>query len=473
MTPHTPELVARLIAEAPGAIDFLEQPRPHPLADILASLPLSDLGLPTTTASALPAAPPLALPILVALGGHSSARTHRPAAMPVGFALVKTMTERLKAGPYARHVDLVTGVRVVGLMHNDDGAVTGVKYAETNNNNNTDAGASSSLPPPTHYLPAAAVLLASGGLTASPALPALAPQLAALHLPMTSGEWASGDAIEFTKALHPHVAGPAAIQVHPTGFVDPANPDAKSRFLAPEALRGSGGKLVGPDGREFVDELDTRDVVARAIHWLPGGTAGLVLDEDAAKRMGPAMKFYQMKKLFIEINNPDNEVDKLNVSVQAALKLYGDDADALCADVLTHTDNFKELVSKSSLPPADTPASPQCASLSTWCAFRSILPEAKRHIQPCTAGPLVSGRWLAAVGPVLHYSMGGLATDARTRVLSEDDKPIAGLFAAGEAAAGVHGANRLGGNSLLECTVFGQVAGKEMLAGMVKLLRRR
>lgn len=61
--------------------------------------------------------------------------------------------------------------------------------------------------------------------------------------------------------------------------------------------------------------------------------------------------------------------------------------------------------------------------------------------------------------PVLHYTMGGLQIDAESRVVDQSGKPIPGLFAAGEVAGGVHGANRLGGSSLLGCVVFGRVSG--------------
>jgi succinate dehydrogenase / fumarate reductase flavoprotein subunit len=64
-----------------------------------------------------------------------------------------------------------------------------------------------------------------------------------------------------------------------------------------------------------------------------------------------------------------------------------------------------------------------------------------------TAGPM-------EVGPTCHYMMGGIRVDAETAQAS-----VPGLFAAGEAAAGLHGANRLGGNSLSDLLVFGRRAG--------------
>ncbi len=58
------------------------------------------------------------------------------------------------------------------------------------------------------------------------------------------------------------------------------------------------------------------------------------------------------------------------------------------------------------------------------------------------------------VGPTCHYMMGGIRVDAETA-----ESTLPGLFAAGEAAAGLHGANRLGGNSLSDLLVFGRRAG--------------
>lgn len=55
--------------------------------------------------------------------------------------------------------------------------------------------------------------------------------------------------------------------------------------------------------------------------------------------------------------------------------------------------------------------------------------------------------------------MGGVEINDASQIIDESGKPIEGLFACGELAGGVHGANRLGGSSLLGCVVFGRVAG--------------
>lgn len=67
--------------------------------------------------------------------------------------------------------------------------------------------------------------------------------------------------------------------------------------------------------------------------------------------------------------------------------------------------------------------------------------------------------------PTVHYNMGGIPTDWRTKVLTQTDEgedvKIPGLYACGEAAcASVHGANRLGANSLLDLVIFGRRAAK-------------
>merc|ERR1711933_154063 len=67
---------------------------------------------------------------------------------------------------------------------------------------------------------------------------------------------------------------------------------------------------------------------------------------------------------------------------------------------------------------------------------------------------------VAIVTPVIHYCMGGLEINDDSEVLGSGGNVIGGLYAGGEAAGGVHGTNRLGGNSLLDCVVFGRVSAR-------------
>jgi succinate dehydrogenase / fumarate reductase flavoprotein subunit len=92
------------------------------------------------------------------------------------------------------------------------------------------------------------------------------------------------------------------------------------------------------------------------------------------------------------------------------------------------------------------------------------IPDAAAHIQRKLPGMYHQFKELAGiditrepmeVGPTTHYIMGGIRVDPDTQQSS-----VPGLFAAGECAAGLHGANRLGGNSLSDLLVFGQRAGE-------------
>ncbi len=69
--------------------------------------------------------------------------------------------------------------------------------------------------------------------------------------------------------------------------------------------------------------------------------------------------------------------------------------------------------------------------------------------------------YVGHVTPVVHYTMGGALFSPEAEVLDSSGRAINGLWAAGEVTGGIHGANRLGGSSLLECVVFGRIAGRK------------
>jgi len=74
---------------------------------------------------------------------------------------------------------------------------------------------------------------------------------------------------------------------------------------------------------------------------------------------------------------------------------------------------------------------------------------------PLTAGPF----YAIAQWPAVHHTMGGLRIDKDAQVVDIWGHPIPKLFAAGEVTGGIHGANRLGGNAIPDCIVFGRIAG--------------
>ena len=78
---------------------------------------------------------------------------------------------------------------------------------------------------------------------------------------------------------------------------------------------------------------------------------------------------------------------------------------------------------------------------------------------------LENGPWVATARQAcVHHTMGGVTIDTETRVLNEAGQPISGLYAAGEITGGIHGANRLGGNAVVDTVVFGKLAGETVVA---------
>lgn len=373
----------------------------------------------------------VALPSVTRLGGHSVDRTHGPAGgAPVGGAVMKAMASLLASDD---RVTVRAGTRATRLTMDDRGAVAGVACE------GEGAGAAAAA------LPADAVVLATGGYAAAPAL--LPPAAAAL--PTTNGPFATGDGLALGRAAGGAVVDLDAVQLHPTAFepaaaaASPAaaSPPSASLFLAPERLRGVGGVLVNAGGDRFVDELERRSVVAAAVADQPGGAAWLVLSPAAAAAYGDgAIGFYVAKGLLARVDG-----------VAGAASFIGGGpavATALAAALASHD-------------AAAAGTEPDRHGRSAFAAGAFGV-EGGVTDRP----PFVVGR----VRPAVHYTMGGLAIDAEGRVLREGgaaNTPVPGLYAAGEVAGGVHGGNRLGGCSLLDCVVFGRGAGGAAVADWV------
>ncbi|MBM6914460.1 FAD-dependent oxidoreductase [Gemmiger formicilis] len=66
--------------------------------------------------------------------------------------------------------------------------------------------------------------------------------------------------------------------------------------------------------------------------------------------------------------------------------------------------------------------------------------------------------------PSIHHTMGGVVINTDTQVLDTEGNAIPGLYAAGEVTGGIHGANRVGGNALVDCITYGRIAGRTVAA---------
>merc|ERR1712012_1027758 len=139
--------------------------------------------------------------------------------------------------------------------------------------------------------------------------------------------------------------------------------------------------------------------------------------------------------------------------------------------VQTHDDHFA--AAKKTEKDPDGGSYPAYPSGKSWDAASGKTGSGKKFYHNIIPGSAVKTEpfYVAIITPVIHYCMGGLEIDVNSLVIGPDG-PIPGLYAAGEVAGGVHGNNRLGGNSLLDCVVFGRVSGKHcaeyMLGGKVK-----
>lgn len=77
---------------------------------------------------------------------------------------------------------------------------------------------------------------------------------------------------------------------------------------------------------------------------------------------------------------------------------------------------------------------------------------------------LENGPWVATPRQAsVHHTMGGVTIDTEARVLDENAKPIPGLYAGGEITGGLHGANRLGGNAVVDTVVFGKLSAETLV----------
>ncbi|MDT6979336.1 flavocytochrome c [Levilactobacillus zymae] len=232
----------------------------------------------------------------------------------------------------------------------------------------------------------------------------------------TNQPGATGDGIALAKAAGAALVDMDQIQVHPT-----VQQDTDHAFLIGEAVRGEGAILVGADGKRFVNELDTRKNVTNAINQLPEKSAYLIFDTGIRSRV-KAVEFYDHIGLVQHGDSIADLAQTLNM-----------DADTLASTVTT----WNQAVAGHN----DTDFGRNMGM--------------DRDI---TAGPF----FVIHIAPAIHYTMGGIKVNAQTQVLKEDGAPLSGLFAAGEVAGGLHGNNRIGGNSIAETVVFGRQAGEQV-----------
>ncbi|WP_338449669.1 flavocytochrome c [Niallia oryzisoli] len=255
-----------------------------------------------------------------------------------------------------------------------------------------------------------AVIVATGGFGANfDMIEKVRPDLAGYVT--TNQEGSTGDGISMIEKLGGTTVDMDQIQVHPTV-------QQEKSYLIGEVVRGEGAILVNAEGKRFHNEMDTRDNVTAAINALPEKNAWLVFDSGVKSR-AKAIEQYE----------------KMGFTVQG--------------------DTIEALAEKMGVPAADLKT-----TLDTWNNAVTNKNDAEFGRTTAMDNALTGAPYYAIkIGPGIHYTMGGVVINTNTEVLNKDGQPIPGLFAAGEVTGGLHGQNRIGGNSVGEIIVFGRQAG--------------
>lgn len=243
---------------------------------------------------------------------------------------------------------------------------------------------------------AKAVILATGGVGKA--------------FTVTSNSWeytADGQALAYDAGAD--LIDMEFVQFHPTGMVWP--PGVRG-ILVTEGVRGEGGILTNSEGKRFMrdylpestkHEFSADDEESK--RWVEAAIAGKKTDDKRPPEL--STRDNVARAIYLEVKegrgSPHGGVF-LDISYQDAARV------------------------RKKLP-------------SMYHQFKDLADV------DITAGPM-------EVGPTMHYIMGGIRVEADTQ-----QTRVPGLFAAGECSGGMHGANRLGGNSLSDLIVFGRLAG--------------
>lgn len=329
-------------------------------------------------------------------GGASVKRIHRPVnaegkTVSVGSYMIPLLEENCKKAG----VQILLNTTANEILTDANGAAAGIKATGSTGETVT--------------VNAKAVVLTTGGFGANlDMVVKYKPELKGFMTTNAAG--IQGQGIEMAEAIGAATVDMDQIQIHPTV-------EANTAALITEGLRGDGAVLINAEGKRFIDEVGTRDVVSAAEIAQTGSYSWLVVDQAMADASSVIQGY--IKKGYTVTGATYEELGKA----------MGVDAAAF-AETMEKWNGYVEAKND-----------PDFGRTS----FANPLNTAPYYAVKVTAG--------------VHHTMGGLKINANTEVLNEKGEVIPGLFAAGEVTGGVHGANRLGGNAVADFTVFGRIAG--------------
>lgn len=329
------------------------------------------------------------------MGGSSVKRTHRPNG---GSAIGPHLMKVLREASSSKDIEIRTRNKVCSLSE-DNGRVSGVHVEGPDGK--------------IYTITAKAVIIATGGFGGNLAMvEKYKPELHGFSTLNHGG--ATGDAFGWVTDLGGGLVQMEQIQIHPTA-------ESKNNILITEAVRGNGAILVNPEGRRFVNEMETRDVVSAAILAQNGKTAFLVFDRKVRESLA-SIENYVSQGLLSSGETLGALAEKAGIKNASAfineISMYNE------AQKAGEDKDFGRSANEMPVPLAEPPY------------------------------------YAVEVTPAIHHTMGGVKVDASTHVLRPDGTIIPGLYAAGEVTGGLHGGNRLGGNGVADIVVNGKIAGE-------------
>lgn len=354
------------------------------------------------------------------LGGHSRPRTWRPSTGLAGSELIVAVNRAVKEYEDSGKLKFYRKTKVEEILV-ENHAISGLRCTDTSSQHTFD-------------IEAHTVVIATGGYGyhrgENSFLLQHRPDLAKFGT--TNGKFATGDGIKLATAIGSDIVDIEQVQVHPTAFVDPKDRLSPSKTLAAELLRSVGAVMLDHRGHRFVNELGTRKYVSEKMiaHNEDKDSQPeylMVLSAQVAAQAPKHIPMYKRKGLMWEIDSVESLAKELGADVGVVQKTL-EAFDQSCSDMQSFPDPYN----------------------------RTVCPDA----------PIAKDFpfYVGYITPAVHYSMGGLRIDAQGRCLSDAGVPVAGgkLYAVGEVVGGIHGNNRLGGNGLTECAVFGLHVGSHV-----------
>ena len=315
------------------------------------------------------------------------------------------MVKEMKAALEKSSADVRVNSQVVRLETDRSGRVTGVLVKGKNTG--------------LYRITAPTVLLATGSFANNGELVSkYHPEFFGM---VTSAQPGShGDGIYLGKNVGAKVSHLERVQVHP-------NIASGTSLMITLAMRTNGGILVNNKGLRFYNDNAPRNELGAAMLKQPAQKVWLIYDDAVVAKRPKVHQGYVKLGVVTEAQTPQALAEKLGLPPQAF------------ADTMKRYAGF-------------------VAAKEDKDFGRKELPE-----------PLNHGKLYAIdVVPAIGGTLGGLRTDAQTRVLDENGKPIAGLLAAGEVVGEWHGDDRYGGNAVAGNIVFGRIAADQAAAAVGK-----